>query len=262
MVGVSSSNERFKKIANNLLFVFGSIVILHTIWKLIYSFSDFAKFQTVIELYLPPLLTMLFFPFLYFMVLFIIYEYGFLRLNYLIKDHGLCRYSKIVSLLSFNVRISLFQRWLQYLIHFMPISKPDIKKSIKRIFDMIKAEKNPVEVPITLGWCPHKAKDFLKSHGFKNSPYHPTLNEWFSSSNYVEVGEGVFKNNIAYYVEGNSFAASTLKLILNMNNADEERNALLCFQKYALELYNKAFKSALSKDFEFAILNGEDLREP
>ncbi|MBE0654521.1 MAG: hypothetical protein IH594_12025, partial [Bacteroidales bacterium] len=260
LVGRSNSKKGLSKIANILIFIFGLLIIIHTAWNLINSFSEFAKFETFVELYLPPLLTILFFPFLYFMVLYSTYENGYLRLKILVKDQKISKYSKIISLIFFNFRIQLFQRWLQYLIYFKPNSKEEVNESIKKIYEMVKNENNPTPVPSNLGWCPHEAKDFLKNHGFKNSPYHPTLDEWFSGSNYVEIGGGLFKNNVAYYVEGNSCAATTLKLILNMNNTEEENEALKNFVKFGKELYHKAVKSEFLEELQLAILKGNDLK--
>jgi hypothetical protein len=260
LLGISKSNEGFSKIANISIFFLGLLVLFHAVWNLINNFSEFVKFETFVEFYQPPLLTILFFPFLYFMVLCSTYENGYLRLKYLVKDKKTLRYSKIVSLISFNFKIQLFKRWLQYLIYFKPKSKSEVNTSIRKIFKMVKNENNPTPVPLNLGWCPHQAKDFLKNHGFKNSPYHPTLDEWFSGSNYVEIGEGLFKNNVAYYVEGNSFAATTLKLVLNMNSIEEESEGLRDFLKFAKELYYKALNSELSKDLQVAILKGNNIK--
>ncbi len=259
LIGFSKSKEGLSKVANIFIFSFGLLILFHAVWNLINSFSEFAKFETFVEFYLPPLLTIFFFPFLYFMVLYSTYENGYLRLRILVKDQKIFRYSRIISLIFFNFRIKLFQRWLQYLIHFKPKSKSEVHTSIQKIFKMVKDEKNPTPVPRNLGWCPHEAKDFLKTHGFKNSPYHPTLDEWFSGSNYVEIGKGLFKNNVAYYIEGNSLAATTLKLVLNMNSTEEESEALRDFLKFAKELYYKALNSELSKDLQVAILKGNNL---
>lgn len=259
LIGFSKSNKGLSKVANIFIFFFGLLIIFHTVLNLVNSFSEFAKFETFVDFYLPPLLTILFFPFLYFMVLYSTYENGYLRLKFLVKDQNIFKYSRIISLIYFNFRIQLFQRWLQYLLYFKPKSKSEVNTSIKKIFEMVKKENNPTPVPLNLGWCPNEAKDFLKTHGFKNSPYHPTLDEWFSGSNYVEIGEGLFKNNVAYYVEGNSFAATTLKLVLNMNNTEEENEALRAFLKFGKELYYKALNSELSKDLQVAILKGNNM---
>lgn len=260
LLGLSDSKKGLSKIANTLVFIFGFLIIIHTAWNLIISFNEFIKFETFIDLYLPPVLTILFFPFLYFMVLYSTYENGYLKLKFLITDQNICNYSKFMSLIFFNFRIQLFQRWLQYLIYFKPSSKVELNASIKKIFEMVNNEKNPTPVPFDLGWCPHEAKDFLKNHGFKNTPYHPTFDEWFSGSNYVEIGEGLFKNNLAYYVEGNSSAATTLKLILNINNIEEENEALSDFIMFGKELYRKALKSEFLENLQVAILNGNDLK--
>ena len=49
--------------------------------------------------------------------------------------------------------------------------------------------------------------------------------EWFSCSKLVELGSGLFPNNIAYYLNGNDRAVKSLKLRLNVNDPEHAKEA-------------------------------------
>jgi len=257
----TKQHPKIKAIANNILLLFGLVVLIHAIIKLVTNFSEFISIQTFTDFYLPPLLTIFFLPFLYLLVLFITYENGFLRINSLVKKPDVQRYAKIQSLLLFNVRISLFRRWLQHIVHFRIKAKSDVKKTINDIFKMVKVEKNPPKIPLNSGWSPYKAQKFLSKKNVQTGDYHPVAGgEWFSGSSYIEIGDDLFKNNIAYYIEGNSVAAVTLKLVMNINTLESAKSSHKIFLSYAKTLYLQALGKSVDKDLEKALLEGNEMQ--
>lgn len=70
---------------------------------------------------------------------------------------------------------------------------------------MYVTEKYPEKVPLSKGWSPYAAKDFLIQEGIETSYYQPNeLDEWFACSPFKELGQEIVPNNIAYYIDGDA----------------------------------------------------------
>ena len=110
------------------------------------------------------------------------------------------------------------------------------------------------------GWNPQEACAYLshisglQTRGYKNQ----YENTYGCSSPYKELGVGSpLANNIAYYVEGNSQNAAELKLVLNVNAAQESKDAHATLLNYSEELTKKALGTPLPKDVRNAISSGK-----
>ncbi len=87
---------------------------------------------------------------------------------------------------------------------------------------------------------------------------------WGSLTDYYQFGsaseENGMANNIAYYLEGNQSSVYNLKLILNVNNSKERKQALSFFSDIA----NRTFKSLflpVPSGLKEAILNANEFEE-
>lgn len=79
----SRSNEEYisvAKIMERLLIIIGILVIIYVVSNIITDYRRFGSLDTLRKIILPPLLTISFLPFIYFMVLFSAYEQLFIRL--------------------------------------------------------------------------------------------------------------------------------------------------------------------------------------
>lgn len=263
MLAIAKTDDKYhlvEKILNGVLATLGIIFILHTIYMLATSFGQFAKTQTIYNFSIPPLLTFLYLPFIFIMMIFTTYELVFVRLQYLIKEPKVRRFAKIYSMGNFHFKIKLLERWASTLPFQDTSSKEGIKNSFKQVFRMVSAETKPQKVPLREGWSPYEAKNFLLSEGFETGYYHPTVpEEWFASSPLIELGNDVIPNNISYYVEGSESTAKSLKLNLNVNS---HKSAELAHSKL-LSSVKVLLKSALGLDvpseIETAIMNGENI---
>ncbi len=262
MLALAQTDEKYhlvEKILNGIMVTFGSILIFYSIYMLISNCGEFAKKQTIYDFYIPPLLTFLYLPFIFVMMVFTTYEVVFVRLQFFIKDLKLRRFAKIYSMFTFHFRINLLERWASTLPFQDTSSKDDIKKSVKRIFKMVSVEKNPPEVPLQEGWSPYVAKQFLLSEGLETGYYHPTgQQEWCASSPLINLGNDVIPNNISYYVDGNETTAKSLKLMLKVFSRE---SAIIAHSKL-LSSVKTLLKAALgldvSSDIETAIMKGKN----
>jgi len=262
MLALAQTDEKYhfvEKILGGFFVTLGAILIFYSIYMLATNLGDFAKEQTIYDFYIPPLLTLLYLPFIFIMMVFTTYEDVFARLQYFIKELKPRRFAKIYSMLKFRFRIKLLERWVSTLPFQDTSSKENIIKSVKQIFKMLSVEKNPPEVPLQEGWSPYVAKQFLASEGIETGYYHPIEpDEWYASSPLIEVGNDLIPNNISYYVDGNESTAKTLKLILNVNSRESAVMAHSKLLSSVKALLKAALGLDISSDIEAAIMKGEN----
>lgn len=262
MLGLAQTDEKYHlvgKILNGIMVAFGSILILYTIYMLATNFGEFARKQTIYDFYIPPLLTLLYLPFIFIMMVFTTYELAFVRLNFLINEPKLQRFAKIYSIFKFHFKIKLLERWASTLPFQDTSSKTGIKDSFNRIFKMLSIERNPPEVPIQEGWSPYAAKQFLLKEGLETGYYHPLGNqEWSSSTNLVDLNDDVLSNKIAYYVDGNETTATSLKVILSIFSKESDVMAHSKFLAAVKTLMRAALGIDTSNDLDSAIMKGKN----
>ncbi len=264
MIAIAQTDEKYRlveKVLNGFMVSLGVIFIIHTIYMLITNFGEFAKVQTIYDFSIPPLLTFLYLPFIFLMMVFTTYELVFLRLRFLIKESNVRSFAEIYSFAKFNFNIKLLERWASTLPFQDTSSKDSIKKSVKQIFKMVAAEIKPQNVPLSEGWSPYEAKNFLLNEGLKTGHYHPVgQEEWIASSSLIEIGNDLIPNNISYYVDGNETTAKSLKLILNVNSNESARMAHLKLFSSVNVLLKAALGMNASPEIEKAIIKGEILK--
>jgi hypothetical protein len=262
MLVISQNNKEQKPVAiflNWILIILGIVTIMYTVVKLISNFKDFAKDETIYDLALSPLMSLLFLPFVMILNLYVKYENSFVRLKILIKDPILCSYAKQKALLSFNVKTEQLTRWNNLLSVIKIKTKEDVKSSISEIKETVKREKKQLSVPFEEGWSPYIAKDFLKKEGILTGYYHRCYEEeWFACSNYYECGNELISNNISYYLEGTKTSVKLLKLVLNVNSPQTVDSCLPKFISLAKELFKKSLDEEIPGNMELAIINCEN----
>lgn len=262
MLALAQTDEKYhlvEKILNGIMVTFGSILILYTIYMLVTNFGEFARIQTIYDFYIPPLLTLLYLPFIFIMMVFTTYEVVFVRLRFLIKEPKLQGFAKIYSIFKFHFRIKLLERWASTLPLQDTSSKTGIKESFDHLFKMLSIERNPPEVTIQEGWSPYAAKQFLLNEGLETGYYHPLGDqEWSSSTNLIDLDDGVLSNKIAYYVDGNETTATSLKVILSIFSKESAVMAHSKLLSSVKTLLRAALSIDTSSDLESAIMSGKN----
>lgn len=262
MLALSQTDTKYhlvEKTLNGIIISFGSILIFYSIYMLATNFGEFAKKQTVYDFYIPPLLTFLYFPFIFFIMVFTTYEVAFVRLQFLIKEPRLQRFAKIYSIFKFHFKIKVFERWVSTLPLQDTSSKNGIKESVNCIFKMLSIERNPPEVPIQEGWSPYRAKQFLLSEGLETGFYHPIgQQEWCASSSLMDLDDDLIPNQISYYVDGNETTAKSLKLVLNIFSKESAVKAHSKLLSSVKTLLKAALNIKLSSDIETAIMTSKN----
>lgn len=262
MLGIAQSMkdqryEQLERYLNGILIGIGFLIVIFTIYMLVFDISKLANKETLRDFYIPSLLTLFYLPFIFLIVLHLTYDSEFRKLQFFINDKWLRFYAKVLAIILFNLRISLLERWVLNLAYQRPESITEINKSFRIIFRTISAEGNPQKIDPSLGWSPYMAKDFLSAVGIVTGHYHPVgLNDWYANSEMVKLGDANIPNNISYYVIGEEKIAESLKLILNVNAPDTAFSAHDKLLTSAKLLLSKAIDIKLPIEIESAIKNG------
>ena len=254
MAAIADSDKKYaqvKSLLEYLLFCFGLLVIAYTVYMLATNFGGIAKEKTLYDFIVPALLTILYLPFIFVLMVYSTYEQVSVRLRFSIKNNMLRYVAMVYAILVFNVRIYLLERWSGHVARENIDSHSDLINSFKHIFRVRKAEKNPVDVPCEDGWSPYKAKYFLSKEGLEAGNYNKSFEEWYASSPMMEFGEGIIPDNIAFYIEGTEKIANTLKIKLNINDSSRSNVS----QKKLLDVSNVLCHASLNRGLSDVIKN-------
>ncbi|NLR64340.1 hypothetical protein HGH92_08485 [Chitinophaga varians] len=248
-----------KKLLSKLLSIIGLFLVGYTAYKLITEFDDFAVIGTLSDFLIPPALSIAFLPFIILLSKYLKYEANFTKVKFAIKDPYLSNYARLQALAHFGFSTQDLERWSSSLFIEKVDNKQDIIRSMKKLKQLKKIEKNPPVVNPVNGWSPYAAIDFLKYEGMETGYYkYVGENEWMACSTYLKLDDDLLANNIAYCAEGNEQFVQKLKIQLNVNNPNLSATAHLKFLSTAKELFSKALGIALPEDVEMNITEGTD----
>lgn len=265
LLAVSQTDEKYilvQKVLSKLIEIIGISIIIYTAYRLVVNFNDFAQVQTILDFSVPIALSIFLLPLIYIFHVYMTYEGVFVRMQFSIKDEKLRTYAKRSAIIKYKLDLSTLRRWADALNRENIVASSDIDKLHKEIECLEAEENNPPVVPYDLGWSPYKISSVLETAGLKVGHYKKLYeDEWFASSPYLEIGNGVLPNNVAYYLEGNRFAVTKLKLKMNINEQEQsaEAHSILCDLASTLHLH--ALGSELTQGFKNAIMEGGNIED-
>lgn len=248
VVAVSERDARLKSahtVATTLLILLSLLMLGNSIYHIVTSFGDFATSHTAREFALPMLLTAMFLPFLYGLYVYSTYDRVFNSFDFSIKDPVLCSYARRRLVTGFWLDTAGLEKWRRHVVMFEPKDKGDIDASIREIRQVRRRERHPHRVPPALGWLPNHATQFLIAAGLPTNDYHRSHGGWWANSRYLDIGDAMLPCNVAYYVVGEEFVVTRLKLVLNVNAPDEADRAYEHFLQIISALANAAIPGAL-----------------
>lgn len=256
---ISQKNKKtiiISKLIQYTLFLTGVFLILRTIYIILVSFSKNAPVHILSDFITPPILTIIFLPFLFILLLSDVYNRAFFKINFHFKSKSKNILAKTLAIIIFNFNFHLIERWGNHLVHVNTSSSPQILKSFFTIYQMRHSERNPKKFSKEKGWSPYIVKTYLEPLGLKTGHYHPSFDEWYASSPLLELDDSYFPSNIAYYVEGIKDYANSLKLKLNVNNSELSDSSLTKMADFSALLYSSVFTKPMPQNMEMSIKQG------
>lgn len=251
---IDKKHHQVKVLLEYFLSVFGVVLIVYAIYMLVTSFDEFANEKSVYDFFVPPLLTLFYLPFFFFMLAYSTYEYVFIRLQFSIVNKLHRNLAIIYAMVLLNFRLSLLDRWSYHVARVKVKSHADLVESFRHIFKVRRAESNPIEVQVDLGWSPYQAKEFLVCEGLGAGFYNNIFEEkWLALSPMEEFSDGIIPDNISYYVEGSEEVVKVLKLVVNVNDAARAHQACRKLESMAESLSLSSLGLSLSEEMKHAL---------
>jgi len=121
--------------------------------------------------------------------------------------------------------------------HVLPAkSNADVDQIIGDILNYERSEEMPPEIDPSVGWSPFLARDFLKEHGLRTNDYHEGYDEYWASSDYVDLDDHILPNNAIFYIEGEDGVVKTLKLTGKFRDDFDGSSAIVKLREIAQAL--------------------------
>lgn len=230
------------KLLGCIMAIIGLAYFGFSVVETIDKWSETATRETALDFLLPILLSVGFLPFLYAWRLYVIYSEIFATMGVVGIDKELVPYARWLAMTHIRGDVETLERWRKAILTSRPTTKPELKHSLTALFALQEREDSPPIVPPSQGWSPYLAIQFMCDLGYDTGHYHNGfVDEWFASSPMREFGDDlIWKNNIAYYVEGREHAATTVKLKLNINDPEQPDSAEQMFIVGCMHLLEQA----------------------
>jgi hypothetical protein len=213
-----------------------------SLWRTIESWREAATWDVALEFLVPILLSLGFLPFLYGWRTYVAYSSVFSTISIFGIESGLVPYARWLAITRIRGDLVLLDRWRMAIQSSRPSTKAELKHSLAALRALKAREASPPRVLPKDGWSPYLAMQFMAELGVDTGHYHHSFDEeWVASSPMREIGDGpIWRNNIAYYVEGAEQAATTLKVKLNINDPANCGEAEDMFIIHAMHLLEQA----------------------
>ena len=260
---ISAVSEHDKKlraahmIATIMLVVLGLWLLGKSIYHIATEFRGFATPHTAREFVTPILLTVLFLPLLYAIHAYAVCERVLAVLRHQTKNPDLTRYATFKLIRALRLDLKAWEQWQQHVGLFPPKDRSDVDAAVNEVKKLRSRQRRPYRVRPISGWIPNQAIVFLVSHGLPTGHYHRNHVNWSASSRYLEIGGWPLPNNAAYYISGDEFTASELKLVLNVNESEFRDEAYEKFFSIVAALIKVALPDALRDGKELLIGAGD-----
>lgn len=243
LIAMAQMDTRHRLVHNILEFVL-AVFVLYVLYLAISDIFDYPEvfwtFETGRNLVLPILFSLGSFPVIYLWFCYSHCEYAKIKIN-LKTYHSdeLKAYARRRFFLVFMLRPWLLKRAVRQ-FHNEATELGDIDRIIRNILKHEREAKEPPLVDDAEGWSPYLVRNFLKSEGLRTNDFHDCGfdGEWVGESHYVNLDEGLFPNQVIFYLKGRDGVVERLKLsgrFLNEFDTEEAINILPDTNEYFLQ---------------------------
>ena len=255
---VAERDEKLKSAKNFASVLFAALALLQLAnsgYHIVIGLRSFATLDTAREFFVPIILTLMFLPFLYGLYVYTVYERAVAVFRQTTSDPllraGILR--KLV--IGFGLDTSGLEKWRRHTGLFPPEIPTDVDSSIAEIRAARRRERQPYRVEPAYGWLPNHATRFLTSAGLPTNDYHRSYDGWSACSLYRELGHDLLPNNLAYYIDGDQFVVSQLKVMLNINTPTSSSEAYESFFETVRLLARSAVPGIVNFEGELSLIS-------
>lgn len=252
----NAENERVYKLLYGLASICGLLLVIYIIREMYLDPYYILNINSLRLIFITPILTISFLPFIFILSVYIYYENRFVALKQRITNKSLLLYAKKNALIRFNFDKDGLSRWINRLYTVSPVTRNNIDSSIDYVKKRQNIEKDPPTVSLSVGWSPFLAGSTLTDFGLKAGHYENRYqDEWHSMSSNLLLNGDLLKNSIVYYVIGTDLIATRLELIFKVQDPNY---AQIDFSKYCIIasiLYRESFQEEMFKEIEESLFN-------
>ena len=217
LIAMGQTDTSYRPMQNILEVVLGLFVLFVlylAIRDIFYHPEGFWTFETGRNLVLPILFSLGSSPVIYLWFCYSHFESARIRIN-LSTYHSeeLKAYARKRFFLVFMLRPWLLNRATRQ-FHTNAMELGDIDLIIQYICKYEREAKDPPLVDQAEGWSPYLAREFLKSEGLRTNDFHDSGfdGEWVGESPCIDLDEGLFTNQVIFYLKGRDGVVERLKL--------------------------------------------------
>lgn len=164
-------NKMVENILTYFMAIIGLFLLTYATYRIISDPISFFNLETLNDFYLPPLLSILFFPYVFAMIVYVRYENAFVGLKFKIEDDAVRAFAKRRAVFSFRADTNTLKRWSVHIFRGQITSRDDVVSTIREIQNLQSREANPEDIPFEQGWSPYRAKEFLSDVGLPTDYY-------------------------------------------------------------------------------------------
>lgn len=254
-ISISSKKHntpQVKRIADYSLLIIFISEFLHTTYLSVIAPSEYINKEHLLDLLTPLVLTIIYSPFLFVMVVYYTYKDMINSLRLIIPNKLLFFYTIITTPLFFNIQTNYCNRWLKYIRLEKPETIHDINDSLKFFKNIKRIEKNASLFTADKGWNPNDVILYLSKYNLTPSDYNPVKKSIFStyaSRAHDDINSLV---TMSYYIRGTLGCAKSLTLKFCATNikihpkdSPTRQKVIQSFLKMAQELWKNALDSPL-----------------
>lgn len=240
MLVISEAKPEHAQIKTLLEFALAAIVVTF-LWNSISSIWDqpeqFFTTDTGRNFIFPILMTIGCIPVFYVLYCYSHIEQARIQINQkTFQSDEIKQYARKRFFLTFMLRPWLLRRATRQ-FHVLPAkSNADVDQIIGDIVNYERSEETPPEIDPSVGWSPFLARDFLKEHGLRTNDYHEGYDEYWASSDYVDLDDHILPNNAIFYIEGEDGVVKTLKLTGKFRDDFDGSSAIVKLREIAQAL--------------------------
>jgi hypothetical protein len=260
-IAFAQARSRYERVANLLQWLVLFITCGIVLSEMSYLFSNVSTYQSealFLEFLLPAKLAFMIIPFLYGVFIYLRFEETFSVIKSPRFSKSIVRYCVVLLPYYFLNDPEGLLRWRWSVNKVIPQSLKELVVSMQQIKELIQEETDPPEVDPSLGWSPYLAKEFLMKMELQVGNYVNHYDQqWGASSNSKHLEDSDWlANSIDYFLNGNRYVVTQLKLRLNVFKLEKVRHSHTVFLAHASLLFSKISNDELPVTVLIAIMEG------
>lgn len=245
-----------KRIVETLFVLIGLGILAYSTIMIVNNFEDVWSLATLRGFAIPIIMSLAFIPFLYFLILFVVYENALATLTIQGHSKPMVRYAVLRGIAVLGGNIDLLDKFRVSLNLEQELTRAAIDQRLKELWQVQQRSKNPPVVAIEDGWSPFEACEFLTPHDLQAENYRRLYEDWWTEVGPKKVGPGLMPGNLMYRLYGTAHVVTKLKLELYATDRGDLAASQAAFEDAAVSLLEAALGQSAAGQFAKKVASG------